>query len=280
MSFGWLGTFRQGAWREYRRFVLEERRDVERRISVIEAELTRIGHVAVFYATEQDAEGNTTVTEERVGFSITPGTSLAKLVQAYIALGGNPFDVSLFLTPDSTVLLDPRDEEMAGTPSQPYKGVIYPKSAAYTTGGVYQGGFMVVKKYVPARVGGRRRLEDWVISEPVDRSRRWVAKELRYKRNEVEARIIKLCDLREQLLNELEELTWAVGGVVASVPLLDTEQFDPDLTIGQIVATIDALFYEVDEDGTADFDTENTEGLGKHPYLLSDLSPDEDNTAL
>jgi len=282
MSFGWLGTFRQGSWRAFRRFVLEERRDVAQRVAVIEAELTRIGRVTVFYGeSQQDDEGGTSkVSEERVGFSITPGTSLAKLFQAYIALGGNPFDVSLFLTPDATVLLNPLDEDMAGTPAQPYQGVVYPKSASYASGGVYEGGFMVLKKYVPARTGSRKKLEDWSVAAQVDRARRWASKEIRYKRNDIEARIIKLCDLREQLMHELEDLTWATAGVVAAAPFLDPEQYDPDLSVGQIVALIDSFFYEVSDDGTADFNTENEEKLGEFPFLLSDLSPDEDNTAL
>jgi hypothetical protein len=280
MSFGWLGTFRQGSWQAYRRFVLEERKDIVDRMAVIEAELTRIGTVTVYYNTNTDAEGKTEVTEQRQGISVTPGSSLGKLFQAYVALGGNPFDISLFLTPDAVVLTDPLDEEMKGADVQPYQGVVYPQSASYTTGGIYQAGFMSLRKYVPARVGGRRELEDYAMASNVDKSRRWIQKEIRYKRNDIEARIVKLCDLREQLLQELEDIAWSTAGITSAIPLLDENLFDKDLTVANLVATIDSIFYLTSEDGVADFTVENTTELGYHPYLLSDISPDEDNTAL
>jgi len=280
MSFGWLGTFRQGSWQAFRRFVLEERRDIAERINVIESELIRIGEVTILYASTTDDEGNTEVTEERLGFSITEDSSLGKLVQAYIALGGNPFDISLFLTPDSVVVLDQDSEDQPAVPTQPYSGVVHPKSASYSTGVLYEGGYMTVKKFIPARVGGYRRLEDYSVANLVKKARKWTRQEIRFKRNDLEARIIKLCDLREQLQQELQEIAWMAAGISSSDPYLNEDLFDPDLTVANIVATIDALFYETDEDGRADFDTENTEALGKHPYLLSDITPDEDNTAL
>lgn len=89
MSFRWLGTFRQGQWQAYRRFVLQERRDVGARLAVIEAEKERIGRVVVTYVQEEDGDGNRRATEKRKGFSITPPTSsLAKLMSAYTAMGG------------------------------------------------------------------------------------------------------------------------------------------------------------------------------------------------
>lgn len=280
MSFGWLGTFRQGSWQAFRRFLLEERRDIAERINVIESELIRIGEVNVLYASTTDDEGNTEVTEERQGFSVTEDSSLGKLLKAYIALGGNPFDISLFLTPDSVVVLDPNSEEQQGTPTQPYGGVAYPKSAAYSTGVLYEGGYMTIKKFIPARVGGFRRMEDYAVANLVKKARKWTSQEIRFKRNDLEARILKLCDLREQLQRELQEIAWMAAGISASDPYLNEDLFDPDLTVANIVATIDSIFYVTDEDGTADFTTENTEELGKHPYLLSDITPDEDNTAL
>jgi len=280
MSFGWLGTFRQGSWQAFRRFVLEERRDVAQRISVIEAELTRIGEVTVLYQSETDDEGNTTVSEERRGFSVSAGSSLGKLLRVYTALGGNPFDISLFLRPDKVVMLDSRDPDMRGKPFQPYGGVVYPKRGAYTTGDQYEGGFWAYKKYVPARIGGPKEREDYSVGIQVATARKWVNKEIRYKRNDIEARILKLCDLREQLMQELEDIVFAVGGQIGATPFLDDDQFDKNLTVAGIVAAIDSIFYDTDDTGRADFDTENTDRLGNHPYLLSDESPEEDNTAL
>jgi len=280
MSFGWLGTFRQGSWQAFRRLILDERRDIAERINVIESELIRIGSVTVTYASTTDDENNTEVTEERQGFSVPENSSLGKLLKAYIALGGNPFDVSLFLTPDSMLVLDPESEEQEGTDTQPYGGVVYPKSVSYTSGVLYEGGYMTVKKYIPARVGGHRRLEDYSIASLVKKSRKWTSQEIRFKRNDLEARIVKLCDLHEQLQKELQEIVWMAAGISAADPYLNEDLFDPSLSVANIVATIDSIFYTVDEDGTADFDTPNEEALGKHPYLMSDITPDEDNTAL
>lgn len=280
MSFGWLGTFRQGSWQAFRKFVLEERRDVLARMKVIRAELARIGEVTVLFATEVDDDGNVTGTsEERLGFTVTPGSSLGKLIQVYTALGGNPFDISLFLTPDSAVAVDPADLGEA-TSGQPHEGVIYPRSGAYSTGSIYEGGFLVLKKYTPARVGGRKDMDNSKFASRVDLARRWVNKEIRYKRNDLEARIIKLCDLREQLLHELEQLEVAVAGFDDMFPDIDETRIDDELTVARLVESIDAVFYPMDETNTPDFNTENTEALGPYPFLLSDISPDEDNTAL
>ena len=97
MSFNWLNTFRTGQWLALRKFVLEERKDVAARIAVIDAEISRLGRVLVKYAPADDGE----VSERRVGFWVQEGSSLGKMVQAYIAMGGNPLDVSMFLSPDS-----------------------------------------------------------------------------------------------------------------------------------------------------------------------------------
>jgi hypothetical protein len=259
---------------------LEQRRDVASRIRVIEAELTRIGEVTVFYGSGVDEDGNTVTTEQRVGFSVTPGSSLAKLLQAYVALGGNPFDVSLFLTPDSTVMLDPDNEDTGDTSTQPYGGVVYPKDGVYSFGQVYEGGFMVIKKYVPARVGGRQELEDSRIATRVDSARRWLRQEIREQRNDIEARILKLCDLREQLSEELDAITMAIGGMTSTLPNLDEDAFDKDLSVAKVVEAIDSIFYTMDVDNVPDFDEPNATELGKYPFLLTDITPEEDNTAL
>lgn len=280
MSFGWLGVFRQGQWQAFRRFTLEERRDVSERLRVIRAELARIGEVTVYYGSEMDDEGNVSVSEERLGFEVSPGSSLSKLLRAYVAMGGNPFDISLFLTPDQVLVFDETDEDMPGQDVQPSGGVVYPQSASYSTGGTYTGGFASYKKDLPARVGGRRVLEDSAVASQVAKARGWVNQEIRYKRNDIEARIIKLCDLREQLLREQEDIIWAAAGAASDLPFLDPGQFDPELTVANIVAVIDSLFYAVDEDGRADFNTANADGLAYNQNLLPDISPDEDNTAL
>jgi hypothetical protein len=277
--YNWLGTFRQGSWQSYRRYILEERRDVGERIAVIQAELTRIGEVTVVYASAFDDEGNQFVAETREGFYVSPGSSLGKLCQAYVAMGGNPFDISLFLTPDATAILDATDPEQAGTDSQPNKGVVYPKSGAYTPGERYTGGELSIKKYLPARIGGRKHVEDAKVATRIDASRKWLRQGLKHKKGNLEHRIIKLCDLREQLLEELDRITGAIAGMSAELPHLDEERFDKELSVAFIVSTIDSIFYETDETNTPDFATENKATLGSYPFLLSD-DEEEANTAL
>lgn len=279
MGFGWLGTFRQGQWQAYRSFVLHERRDVGRRMAVIQAELVRIGRVTVTYASTTDPSTNeTTVTEQRTGFAVSQGSSLEKLIQAYVAQGGNPFDISLFLTPDSTFIADEADEATE-IPTQPYGGVIYPKTGGAAVGTRYEGGFLVVKKYPPARTGGRRNLMDNTVVGAVDVTRKWVNQTIQHRLHDLEAQIIKLCDLREQLLNELDGMTMAVGGTAGAIPSLDQDFYDTRLGVAKIVAAIDAIFYET-TDGVPDFSTTNTDALETYQSLLTDIPGEEDNTAL
>lgn len=279
MGYGWLGTFRQGQWQAYRHFVLNERRDVARRIAVIQAELTRIGEVSVSYASTKDANGTPQVTEQRTGFSVSRHSSLEKLVQAYIAQGGNPFDISLFLSPDSTYITNDTDEE--GTPTQPHGGVVSTQSGAPSPGVRYDGGYLTVKKYLPSRQGGRGVVPDGTMASAVSVSRKWVNTTIQHRLHDLEARIIKLCDLREQLMQEMDSLTMAVGGTQGAIPTLDTDFHSEKLGVAQIIATIDGIFYPVDDTGKPDFTKSNTDKLEEYrSLLLDDPAGEEDNTAL
>jgi len=277
MSYGWLGTFRQGSWRSFRSYILNERRDVEKQLAVIQAELTRIGQIMVQYA--RDDLGN--VTEERKGMMVTQGSSLDKLMRAYIAQGGNPFDISLFLTPDATLFDDSLgNDDITEIHTQPYGGVIYPKSDTYGLGAIYEGGFLVVKKYVYARVGGRKELEDERVANLVADARGWANQGIQEKRNDLEARIIKLMDLREQFLLEIDQVNAAIGGTMGVIPSLDGDGFNEELGVANIVAAIDRVFYLTDEDGVPQFGTINNTALPDYIFLLDDIEPEENNTAL
>jgi len=278
MGFGWLGTFRQGQWQAYRSFVLNERRDVGRRMAVIQAELQRIGDVVVRYAEVTTETGEKTISEQRTGIAVTQGSTLEKLFQAYIAQGGNPFDVSLFLTPDST-FVDPADSTKTKA-TQPYGGVIYPKDGSYGLGASYEGGWLVVKKYPPARFKGRKDVRDSLVAGAVDTSRRWVNTTAQHRIHDLEARIIKLCDLREQLQNELESLTMAMGGISGDLPTLNQDFYDEKLGVAKIVATIDSIFYLKDDNGVPDFSTINKTVMEGYLSMLLDIEGEEDNTAL
>ena len=276
MGFGWLGTFRNGQWNAYRSFILRERADVASRLSVIQAELDRIGRVTVIYRMNPDGSGR--CTEERIGFSVTENTSLEKLIVAYTVAGGNPFDISMFLTPDSVILADDEDPSSV-VETQPYGGVIAPKTGDGAVGATfYEGGNLNVLKYTPARTH-EQDMHDSNMASSVVRSREWVGQVIDERVHAAEARILKLCDLREQLEQERERLQSTVGGTVDGLPSFDSEVYDMGQTLSVIVSTIDAIFYQVDSRG---YVTEvlNEEGLAGNQNLMTDILPEELNTIL
>lgn len=283
MSFGWLGTFRAGSWKAFRTFILNERRDADKRIAVIEAELQRIGQITVFYGKKTGEDGKVTVSEKRTGFSVYPeSSSLAKLFQAYVAAGGNPLDISMFLTPDSTLLVTQEDGTSTETPTQPYGGAVSTQNGVYSLGTKYVGGNLTLHKHLPNRLPGSQFfVEDSRPASLVDLARKWTNQSIREKRNDLEARIIKLCDLREQLTKELDDLSMAVAGTVSVLPVRDENRFDPAHSVAAIIAAIDGVFYKMDPNGTADFTTYNDENLEQYQSLFKDIGDgEEENTAL
>ena len=165
MPFNFLGTMRQCQWKAFRDWTLGERCTISSRMRVINAELRRIGNIVVFYerrqqtiqtpdGAEQEIE---TVSEVRDSFYVSQGSSLEKLVQCYIACGGNPMSISLWLQPDEALfgtdedpIEDPESDPNeiftdAGAPSSPYDqpggGVTALTSTdSYGPGGRYPGG--------------------------------------------------------------------------------------------------------------------------------------------
>jgi len=290
MSFGWLGKFRQGAWKSFRHFILQERRDIGDRIGIINTELARVGEIIVAYSREEDADtGVFRVTEERIGFYVTRKSSLEKLVQAYIAQGGNPFDISHFFIPDRS-LVGGYDEagQVQAADQYPYGGLVYPVSVEYGDSldeyGSYPGGYALIRKYPPLRMAGRQDVDDE--AEPYRNythyARRWCEREIQEKRDELEHRIIKLCDLREQLLEERDELiVQAFGGISQAVGAgFNQIRYTESLRVPRIVDLIDSIFYATFEDGHPNFDEANTEELDPKHTLFPDLLPDEANTAI
>lgn len=303
MPFNFLGTMRQCQWRAFRNWVLTERRAVGARLRVIKAELTRIGHITVFYErqeetviTETGAEQTVeNVTEVRRAFRVSEGSSLEKLVQAYIAAGGNPMAISLFLQPDEILfttdedpLESPDDDhnEQAtdiGFASTPYD---LPSGGAFAPGsttGYGPGG-------PPVRPNNRRDVYKQVgryfdqgdasgkVAVRMDHARRWVRQELT-ELSILEGRIVKLMDLREQLINERDVLlVQSVGGSVQDLSLPpDPDRFPRNLHLTRIVAEMDRTFYELNADGEPDFDTlnvgtaESPAGISFYDTLLRDV---------
>ena len=75
-SFTFSSRMREGQWRAFRRFMLEERRDAAMRVQAIEAEQDRIGQITIRYAKNADGE----VTERR-----------QKLIEEYEDAFNNPY---------------------------------------------------------------------------------------------------------------------------------------------------------------------------------------------
>jgi len=284
MPFNFLGTMRETQWRFFRNWVLNERRSVSPRLKVINAELRRIGRITVFYRRRTETVNTPdgavreleTVTEEREAFFVSPGSSLEKLVQAYVAAGGNPMSISLWLQPDQVQFTtendptadakdDPNEKTtekgFQSTPfDQPYGGVVAPRSAdSYGPGGRYVGGLPTFIRDVPTQMGRDAAQADETakIAIRVDHARRWVRQEIATIQA-LEARIMKLMDLREQLMDEREMvIQQAVGGSVEDFPFApDPDRFARNLHLTKI-QEIDSAFYKRNEDGSLDFNTIN-----------------------
>lgn len=284
MSFGWLGVFREGQWRAFRRFILHEKRDAPKRIAVINAELERIGQVTVVFDSVETSEGVFESSEARRGVLVTPNSSLEKLLQVYVAHGGNPFDISMFLRPDETLVIDlgTSQEEIRNSP---YQGVVAPRSVDNAELGTFDGGYLPLAKYLPSRLGSRAVVWDKTVPivEAVDGARQWVRQEIREKRHRLEQRIIKLCDLREQLLIERDEwIEQAIGGTVSGVRFRE-EYHTQSRRVQSLISVLDEQFYGVDDSGRLSFDLEAATDrvTGRYQTLLDNLEDgQEDWTAL
>lgn len=303
MPFNFLGTVRERQWYAFRNWTLNERRAVASRVRVLNAELNRIGRITVFYrrATElvQTAEGAqrelTTVSEEREGFFVSAGSSLEKLVQAYVAMGGNPMSVSLWLQPDELLFSTDEDpQEVVGDDpnerftdvgaasnpyDQPYGGVVAPRSTdSYGAGGQYPGGLPTFIRDVYTQVGRYFAQSDANarVAIRLDHGRRWVRQSLA-ELEHLEARIVKLMDLREQLMHERDVLVMqAIGGSVPDYPdAPDPTRFARNVHLTRIVAEMDRVFYQVDDAGNPDFQSinlgtaQNPTGIANYDTLLS-----------
>ena len=301
MSFGWNCMFRKGSWIEFRSFVLKQRQNVPSRLIYIREELNKIGEVKVKY--ERIGEGaEQKITEKRVGLEVNANSSLGKLIQAYIAQGGNPFDISMFLKPDSYEWVESETEVAPSNPktmeiskegesgpknlyrqyTQPYGGVLSPRShSAEESEIVDTSGWLPIWKYTPRRLGGRNqniypRADE--IGGVISHARKWVTQEIAHLRNNIEARIIKLCDLREQLLLEQDDILFnALSGTVAGLGKYDPKIQLDELHLSNIVTNIDLNFFDA-----KDLEGEPDEGLDSPPTpagnnrveIVSNLVPD------
>jgi hypothetical protein len=256
MSFNWLGVFRVGSYTVFRRFIMNELRSAETRIQTIEAELDRIGEISLMWGgSSTTAAGDTFPGEQRIGFSCSPGTAISNLVQAYIAQGGNPFDISMFLWPGSD-WDDDGDGKLIMSSSQPYGGLCYPLSRTETDyrdagfGDIDSGGALNLKKNPKTRLE-RGETINWEESErtasQIRWARGWANQAIRDKRNNLEWRIVKLMDLREQLVQEIQMISVAAAGFVSG---FDVQDHHPtQFTVASVINLFDGIFYARDETG-------------------------------
>ena len=270
-SFSWHNSFREGQWRVFREFITQERRDCGSRERVIRAEQDRIGRARIFYKADPETGQPT---EERAGFEVIGGTNCAigKLIGAYVALGGNPFDISMFLTPKNGVVNALGVYEDL---QQPGYGVAYKLGFSYSLDSAGNNADANLSSFKPSRIGGERETGSERLSSSIKLLRNWTIKEMYQKRILIEERILKLSDLYEQLEKERRDLIRATRGAGMR------GRFDPDLfsdkhTVQYLVFLFDSTWREAEEDGTVDPDASvNEAALGGYPNLISDIDEDK-----
>jgi hypothetical protein len=286
-----MGIWPVGYCRAITSWLLRNRKEVAARIDTITAEIARIGFVKVKYQTKTDpVTGAQEPTEVRIAVSVTPGSSLGMLMRAYIANGGNPLDISPFSHPDgTTVSVGPGDEAVSSF-AYPHGGVVAPLSAEPMENvevmvdgpdgnpvdsgfGQDRGGWLNTDRYYPARQGGRADRGSWdsdSIVKAIHHTRQWANQEIKERLQDLEWRIIKLCDLREQLIRERDEiLVQAFGGVLRGVKSFDQGRFNPDLLVQNVV---NLLYYQIYEtDGKGLVSTKASKKIGLLPFTFEDL---------
>lgn len=282
-SFSKLSVWPVGYFRAASSWLLRNRRDLASRMAVITAEVERVGHIRVYYKGERKSDGSVHLTEERVGMSVTRNSNVERLLQAYIAQGGNPFDISPFMHPDQVQVSDVVDGVPIVEHRYPRGGVVAPRSAepnspedeADDTGfGSYRGGWLQTDRYYPARQGGRQRMGSYD-SESVVKTmqgiRKWAMQDIKERVLEIEARIIKQCDLREQLVRERDEVVvGAFGGTMHGIPFASSDRFNRNLLVQNLIAEMNKLLYQTNPDGSVRSYSPNDK-VGLLPFTFEDL---------
>lgn len=262
-SFDKMGVWPVGWFSSMSKWLLRNRKSLPGRVSIINAELERIGFIRVLYQANADAQGNVVVSENRMGFSVSAGSSLERLVQAYIAQGGNPYAISPFMHPDMTqIITDDENNVLATADLYPGGGVVSPRSVDYTSPsedpddnglGAYRGGWPENVGFYTARQGARMpnvaNVSDSIV-RLTGQVREWANQDIRERLQDMEWRILKLCDLREQLLKERDELlAQAFGGTSSALSDFDDDRYVRGHLVQNLVHDMGTLLFPTDEDG-------------------------------
>lgn len=262
-SFAKLAAFPVGYFRAVARWLLINRRDVVSHYHMLSAEIERIGFIKVHYKSVPGENGQLHKTQERVGMSVTKGSTLEKLLRAYIAQGGNPFDISPFRYPDQHKIGGINSDGSTTLRHEyPEGGVLAPSGAAPNspaddetgTGfGQDHGGWVKSDRYYPARWGGRISRGAWdsnSVVKSMHQMRSWANQMIKERVQDMEWRIIKQCDLREQLLIERDEVIMqAFSGTLNGLPSFDPELFNKSLLVQSIIDDMQKLIFETDISG-------------------------------
>lgn len=239
-------------------WILRQRRTVSSRVSTISAEINKIGEVVVFYRKQEDPFGNVVATEERIGLSVTPGSTVEKLMMAYIANGGNPFDISSFMYPTSQLVEVNDNGEITTKDSFHGSGVLFPMSSEIDDGGktgyeMSSAGQINSRSYFPLRQEAKVSNGSFdydAVTKTMKNITKWASQDIKETLLEIEQRIIKQCDLREQLTKERDEvLVQAFGGSLYGVGDIDPERFDSNLMVQNMVQDMSETVMELDENG-------------------------------
>lgn len=272
-SFSWGSTFREGQWRVFREFVTQERQDCGAREKTIRAEQKRIGEVVVLY---QRDPSTGIPTEVRAGVAIlgNQNSAISKLMQAYVALGGNPFDISMFLSPNKGSVVDGKLMDQL----QPGFGVAYRTGFSYSFSSANKNSDSNLSMFRPSKVGGEVETGEERLWTPIRLMRGWCQKEMYQKRIRIEERILKLSDLYEQLDKEVITMTQATRGEGMKNPY-DGNLYSDSLSVQYLVYLVDQTWRVPDPDGTVDpGGAVNTEEIAGYPNLISDTEEDEFHT--
>lgn len=304
MTFDKMSVWPRGYFRAFSSWLLKNRRDVSKKIAVIDAELRRIGEVTVKYRTYESG-GSVLASEDRVGVSVTKGSSLGRLVQAYVAQGGNPLDISPFAYPSGTEVVSVDQEGLETIKEQyPHGGIVAPISVGNdaplpipfdpenpddengdTGWGGSPGGYLRTDAYFPARQGGRmhRGGTDFnIIIKTMNQVRGWANQDIKERLQNIEWNIIKLCDLREQLQKEKDEvLAQALGsGDFEDFGDLNPKRFNPGLQIQVLVQEMNEILFNTAEDGSIPSYGEPNETLNYLGFTFTDVPSESTRDAM
>lgn len=265
-SFSQMARWPVGYFRAFSQWLLINRRTVGPRVAMINAEIARIGSITVRYRGNPAEDGSVTMTEERMGFEVEENTTLSRLVQAYIANGGNPFDISPFWIPDRTEVTH-KNGKAIRVEAYPYGGILapstaepnepYPETATDDDGnkvvtrtgfGGNLAGLPKADRNYSVRLGTRAPVANHDIVTAMRKMRDWANQDIKERLNDLEWRIIKQMDLREQLEQERDTLlAQAFAGAVDGLPGLDHKRFNPSLAVQSLVQDMYEILYEMDD---------------------------------